>query len=126
MATKKNLLPFNLEKALEGYPVCLEDGTLVQRIAYFPEANKQLFSVIALISGKYCYFHKDGKGYERNLYLLEEVEECEGWIAVYHDGAVGVTAGFSFPSKEEAQSRCPHAQSYVKVTWTKQRSSRQS
>jgi hypothetical protein len=50
--------PFNLEKALAGYPLVTRSGLKVDQIAYFPNAT--LSKIIALIDGILYPYNIDG------------------------------------------------------------------
>lgn len=119
MKTTKQV-PFDLQKCINGAKVVTRDGRDFKFLAY--DANLAAISrLVGNINNCLASYYEDGKYWVdkecmNDLFILEEVEECEGWINVY-EGACWTGI---YQSKEEAISfSAKGIVDTIKITWHK-------
>jgi hypothetical protein len=82
-----NKKPFDLQKALTGFPVITGSGLPVTQITLFKDLQESYFSIVGVAGGDYLYAREDGttgNGFENkwgNLFMVAEKKEV--WINIY-------------------------------------------
>lgn len=95
-----NLKPFNLERALAGDEVCLEDGTPVTQLHLF-EAEGTPYSLVGVSNGMIISFTEDGRSLSCGpSRLFMKPKKRVVWVNLY--GSSG--AFYEYATEEEADT----------------------
>ena len=102
---KTNIIPFSLQKALEGEPILTRDGRAVTEWHYFKSVTTE-WSVFAVLDGQVTAYTKDGRFSTTHKNPLDLVMKgqmiIEEWINVYHYSG-RLYLGNRFDSEMEAK-----------------------
>lgn len=81
--------PFDLQKALAGYPVITRDGRRVTQLTLFDIANHYLYPLVGVIEGTWDIqrWTKEGKfeeklGVDRQVDLFMSTVKKKGWVII--------------------------------------------
>jgi hypothetical protein len=105
--TEKELIPFNLERALAGDPIVTRDGRKVLQIAYFPIAAKDNQIVALIEHNEYLsHYHRDGSYYSEksaeDLFMAQKTKTY--WVNIYKHENNKIHCGEVYSSKERAEN----------------------
>lgn len=79
--------PFDLQKAIEGHPLCTRDGRDVTEFYYLKTAREE-GACVAVIEREPLFFYEDGswiKNTKRGIDLFLKSEKKKLFVAIYKD-----------------------------------------
>lgn len=115
---KLNFLPFNLEAAKAGKPVCTRDGRKARIICFDAEGEHP---IIALVTdgvqespynySKEGYYHTEG--IETMVDLMMASEKKTGWINIMDNEDPHVYCAYIYPTQREAVADVMDVKGYI-------------
>lgn len=103
----KDIIPFDLEKAIAGEPVVTRDGREVTELHLFKTSTNDCQKVGALVDGMIVGYTESGNYYrdiEDGRDLFMKPKPVETYWRIYDDNTVGC---FIYKSLEDAQKKAP-------------------
>lgn len=114
-----NLIPFDLEKALEGEQVITRDGKDVTQFTFFRTKKYDPYPIFGVVNGELQRFQQSGKrmlnDYPHHLDLFMKPELIESWVNVYINCNRLFVGQGSFETKEDAISNLNPSMTYIKT-----------
>lgn len=120
-------IPFDLELAKAGHPVCTRDGRAVRILChdFISPKNNPIIALVKLNEKQEgaIFYGLNGKGSICDLDLMMTPQKKEGWVNVFINASYfgSKTAGTIYPTKEEAlkdvDTKSPHYIDTVKIEW---------
>jgi hypothetical protein len=120
MTKKTRLIPFDLQKALNGAKVVTGHGETLIELHYFEKrTHSKLVGVFKSERSAIYAFEDDGKHFhtEYNLYIEEELEEKTFYVNVYKEGH-GFNTHDTLPAAQRGADRNLGSLGILKVTYT--------
>lgn len=124
--SRYNMIPFNLEEAKKGRPVCTRDGRKA-RIICFDRKGFEHIPILALIeiNGKEEYFYtygnngiwaKNGQETVNDLFLVKDMHEA--WIVVFGSGGIYNVQLFLDEGKANSLKEINNVKLIKRITWS--------
>jgi hypothetical protein len=97
---ENQLIPFDLQKAIDGEPVITRDGRAVTELHYFKSADVG-FPIYTVINGAVCRHNLSGDYSETNCYDARDLFMAPKPVVKYYNVFKGTIGTCGFDSLEE-------------------------
>lgn len=111
------LIPFDLEKAINGEPLITRDGRNVDEFYYF-KTSKSNQPLKAVINGTIYEYSLDGKYVteiicNHDLFMKPKVLKC--WVNIFSDGKKIWIGGAHWDNEKDAKCFAENINNYIKT-----------